>query len=239
MPYKLRPFPDKSDRHPPFFGCGKRHVRGPRRRFVDRRLSNPAAREKIVGCQPFLHAQPARGLDCHIFKTQQGVAVSVHIVLQRERKARLFWPDGSIGRHQLETRPVLQAAKKTNMLDEKLMAERGLNKIILVGYVGHDPRIRLTPSGEAVADIMVGTVDRWKDHLGEQRRRTVWHHVVFFKGMASVVQGFLRKGSKVYVAGRLRFRKWKKDGANVYSAEIIADEMQILDNIRSIKERPE
>ena len=107
---------------------------------------------------------------------------------------------------------------------------RGINKVILVGNLGNDPDIRYTAGGAAVANISVATTDSWKDkETGEQQDRTEWHRVVFFARLAEVVGEYLRKGSQVYIEGRLQTRKWQdKSGNDRYSTEIVANEMQML-----------
>ena len=107
---------------------------------------------------------------------------------------------------------------------------RGINKAILVGNLGQDPEIRYTPSGSAVANISVATSDQWKDkQTGERRERTEWHRVVFFNRLAEVVGECLRKGSQVYIEGRLQTRKWQtQEGQDRYTTEIVANEMQML-----------
>lgn len=112
------------------------------------------------------------------------------------------------------------------------MANRGVNKVILVGNLGNDPEIRYTPSGSAVANISIATSESWRDKSsGEMQDRTEWHRVVFFNRLAEIVGEYLRKGSKVYVEGTLRTRKWQdKSGMDRYTTEIIAGEMHILDS---------
>jgi len=110
------------------------------------------------------------------------------------------------------------------------MASRGINKVILVGHLGADPETRYMPSGGAVANIRVATTESWKDKTsGEQQDRTEWHNVAFFGRLAEIAGEYLRKGSQVYVEGRLRTRKWQdRDGNDRYTTEIIASEMQML-----------
>ena len=107
---------------------------------------------------------------------------------------------------------------------------RGINKVILVGNLGNDPDIRYTAGGAAVANISLATTDSWKDkETGEQQDRTEWHKVVFFGRLAEIVGEYLRKGSQVYVEGRLQTRKWQdKSGNDRYTTEIVANEMQML-----------
>ena len=105
-----------------------------------------------------------------------------------------------------------------------------VNKVILVGNLGQDPEIKYMPSGGAVTNISIATSDRWKDkQTGEQRERTEWHRVVFFNRLAEIVGEYLRKGSAIYVEGRLQTRKWQgQDGQDRYTTEIVASEMQML-----------
>lgn len=107
---------------------------------------------------------------------------------------------------------------------------KGINKVILVGNLGNDPDIRYTASGSAVANISVATTDSWKDkESGETQDRTEWHRVVFFGRLAEIVGEYLRKGSQVYLEGRLQTRKWQDKGGNDrYTTEIVANEMQML-----------
>ncbi|MES1926165.1 single-stranded DNA-binding protein [Salinisphaera sp. T31B1] len=112
------------------------------------------------------------------------------------------------------------------------MASRGVNKAILIGNLGADPETRYTAGGTAVTNINVATSDTWRDKSsGEMQERTEWHRVVFFARLAEVAGEYLRKGSKVYVEGRIQTRKWQnKDGVDQYTTEIVANEMQMLDS---------
>ncbi len=107
---------------------------------------------------------------------------------------------------------------------------RGVNKVILVGNLGNDPDVRYTASGAAVANISIATSESWKDkNTGEQQDRTEWHRVVFFNRLAEIVSEYLKKGSQIYVEGRLQTRKWQdKEGHDRYTTEIVANEMQML-----------
>ena len=110
---------------------------------------------------------------------------------------------------------------------------RGINKVILIGNLGNDPEVRYTPNGSAVANITLATSSSWRDkQTGELQERTEWHRIAFFNRLAEIVGEYLHKGSKIYVEGSLRTRKWqdKNTGADRYTTEIIANEMQILDN---------
>lgn len=112
------------------------------------------------------------------------------------------------------------------------MASRGVNKVILVGNIGQDPEMKFMPSGGAVTNISVATSEAWKDkQTGQPQERTEWHRVVFFNRLAEIAGEYLKKGSKVYIEGSLRTRKWQaQDGADRYSTEIVASEMQMLDS---------
>ena len=111
------------------------------------------------------------------------------------------------------------------------MAQRGVNKVILVGNLGGDPETRYTPSGSAITNINIATSEAWKDkQTGQQQERTEWHRVVFFNKLAEIAAQYLRKGSKVYIEGSLRTRSWDKDGQKHYMTEIVANEMQMLDS---------
>lgn len=104
-----------------------------------------------------------------------------------------------------------------------------VNKVILVGNLGKDPEVRNMPSGDAIANINLATTDSWKDKNGEKQERTEWHRVAFFGKLADVAGEYLRKGSQIYVEGRLQTRKWQdKDGQDRYTTEIVADRMQML-----------
>ncbi|MGH8752151.1 MAG: single-stranded DNA-binding protein [Burkholderiales bacterium] len=104
-----------------------------------------------------------------------------------------------------------------------------VNKVILVGNLGKDPEVRYLPEGAAVANISVATTDTWKDKSGEKQERTEWHRVAFFGKLAEIAGEYLKKGSQVYIEGRLQTRKWQdKEGKDRYTTEIIADKMQML-----------
>ncbi len=109
---------------------------------------------------------------------------------------------------------------------------RGVNKVILIGNLGQDPEVRFTPSGTAVANLNLATTDTWMDRQsGQRQERTEWHRVVMFNKTAEIAQQYLRKGSKVYVEGRLQTRKWQdQNGQDRYSTEIVANDMQMLDS---------
>lgn len=107
---------------------------------------------------------------------------------------------------------------------------RGINKVIIVGNVGADPETRYMPSGSAVTNLTVATNESWKDKAtGEQKDRTEWHKVAMFNRLAEIAAEYLRKGSQVYIEGKLRTRKWQdKNGQDRWTTEIVADEMQML-----------
>jgi single-strand DNA-binding protein len=107
---------------------------------------------------------------------------------------------------------------------------RGINKVILVGNLGADPETRYMPSGGAVTNIRLATSESWKDkNTGDQQERTEWHRVALFGRLAEVAAEYLRKGSQVYVEGKIRTRKWQdRDGNDRYTTEIVANEMQML-----------
>lgn len=105
-----------------------------------------------------------------------------------------------------------------------------VNKVIIIGNLGRDPETKYMPSGDAMTNIAVATTDKWKDKAtGEQKEATEWHRIAFFGKLAEIAGQYLKKGSQVYIEGRLRTRKWTdKEGAEKYTTEIIADTMQML-----------
>jgi single-strand DNA-binding protein len=107
---------------------------------------------------------------------------------------------------------------------------RGVNKVILVGNLGADPEVKYMPNGNAVANVTVATSESWKDkQSGEQKDKTEWHRVVFFRRLAEIAGEYLKKGSQIYIEGKLQTRKWQdKNGNDRYTTEIIANEMQML-----------
>lgn len=111
------------------------------------------------------------------------------------------------------------------------MSKRGVNVAIVMGNVGNDPEVRYAPSGSAIANISLATTESWKDkQTGEQQERTEWHRVVFYNKLAEIVGQYVRKGSKVYIQGSIRTRKWQdQSGADRTTTEIIANDMQMLD----------
>ena len=109
---------------------------------------------------------------------------------------------------------------------------RGINKVILIGNLGDDPKVSYMPSGGAVANITVATSESWKDkQTGEQKEKTEWHRVVAFNRLGEICGEYLKKGSKVYIEGRIQTRKWQgNDGQDRYTTEIVANDMQMLDS---------
>lgn len=112
------------------------------------------------------------------------------------------------------------------------MASRGVNKVILVGNLGKDPEVRYMPNGNAVANFTVATSESWKDQQGQQQERTEWHNIVMYRRLAEVAGEYLKKGSKVYIEGKLQTSKWQDQatGQDRYKTEINASEMQMLDS---------
>jgi single-strand DNA-binding protein len=109
---------------------------------------------------------------------------------------------------------------------------RGINKAIIIGTLGADPDLRSTPGGNSIANLSMATNERWRDkQTGETKERTEWHRVVMFQRLAEIAGEYLRKGSKVYIEGKLQTRKWKdRDGNDRWTTEIVANEMQMLDS---------
>lgn len=107
---------------------------------------------------------------------------------------------------------------------------RGVNKAIIIGNLGKDPEVRYSPSGAAVANVNIATTESWKDkNSGEQQEKTDWHRVVFFGKLAEIVGQYLKKGSQVYVEGRMETKKWQdKEGNDRYTHQIVARDMQML-----------
>ncbi|MGL5343282.1 MAG: single-stranded DNA-binding protein [Plesiomonas sp.] len=107
----------------------------------------------------------------------------------------------------------------------------GINKIILIGNLGQDPEVRYMQNGNAVANISVATSESWRDkNTGEQKELTEWHRVVLYRRLAEIAGGYLKKGSKVYIEGKLRTRKWQdQTGQDRYTTEIMCTDMQMLD----------
>lgn len=110
------------------------------------------------------------------------------------------------------------------------MATRGVNKVILIGNLGQDPEVRYTPNGVAIANLRLATSESWKGQDGQVQERTEWHRIVMYRRLAEIAGEYVKKGSKLYIEGKLQTRKWQdKDGQDRYTTEIVADEMQMLD----------
>lgn len=109
---------------------------------------------------------------------------------------------------------------------------RGINKVILIGNLGADPEVRYTQNSTAIANLSIATSESWKDkQTGEQREQTEWHRVVCYRRLAEIAGEYLKKGSKVYIEGKLQTRKWQgQDGVDRYTTEIVCNEMQMLDS---------
>jgi len=109
------------------------------------------------------------------------------------------------------------------------MASRGVNKVILVGNLGNDPEVRYMPNGNAVANLSLATSESWKDQQGQQQERTEWHRVTMYRRLAEIAGEYLKKGSQIYIEGKLQTRKWQdQQGNDKYTTEIIADQLQML-----------
>ena len=108
---------------------------------------------------------------------------------------------------------------------------KGVNKVILLGFVGQKPEMKAMPSGDQVASFSLATSESWKDkNTGQQQERTEWHNCVAFKGLAGVIGQYVNQGSKLYVEGQLRTQSWEKDGVKRYKTEIVVSDMQMLDS---------
>ena len=104
-----------------------------------------------------------------------------------------------------------------------------VNKVILIGNVGRDPEVKYSADGNAIANLSLATSEQWKDKSGTKQEKTEWHRVSFFGKLAEIVGEYVKKGSQIYVEGRLQTRKWQdKDGQDRYTTEIVADRMQML-----------
>ena len=110
------------------------------------------------------------------------------------------------------------------------MASRGVNKAVILGNVGDDPSIRYMPNGKAVANFTVATSESWKDQQGQKQERTEWHRCTAYDKLAEIIGEYIKKGSKLYLEGKLQTRKWQdQQGQDRYTTEIIVSEMQMLD----------
>ena len=103
-----------------------------------------------------------------------------------------------------------------------------LNKVILIGNLGRDPETRYLPNGDAVTNISVATTDTWKDKNGEKQEKTEWHRVSLYRRLAEIAGEYLKKGSQVYIEGRIEYREYEKDGQKRYTTDIVASEMKML-----------
>ncbi len=109
------------------------------------------------------------------------------------------------------------------------MANRGVNKVILVGHLGNDPEVRYMPNGNAVANLSLATSESWKDQQGQVQERTEWHRLTMYRRLAEIAGEYLKKGAQIYVEGKLQTRKWQdQQGQDRYTTEIIVDQMQML-----------
>jgi len=116
---------------------------------------------------------------------------------------------------------------------------RGVNKVILIGNLGNDPETRYLPNGDAVTNITIATSESWKDKsTGEKKERTEWVRIVAFRQLAEIIGKYLKKGSKVYIEGKLQTRQWEKDGQKHWTTEVVADQMQMLDSRDSSPRAP-
>lgn len=124
------------------------------------------------------------------------------------------------------------------------MASRGINKVILVGSLGNDPEVRYTPSGSCIANISIATSETWKDkNTGQKQEKTEWHRVSFFGKLAEIAGEYLKKGSQVYIEGKLQTRKWQdKQGQDRYTTEVVVDSfsgvMQMLGGKSEVQRQP-
>jgi single-strand DNA-binding protein len=109
---------------------------------------------------------------------------------------------------------------------------RGVNKVILIGNLGQDPEVRYMPNGQAVANVTIATSESWKDkNTGEQQEKTEWHRLVLFRRLGEIAGEYLKKGSKIYIEGKLQTRKWQDNtGQDRYTTEIVVNELQMLDS---------
>ena len=111
------------------------------------------------------------------------------------------------------------------------MASRGINKVIIVGNLGNDPEIRYAQNGNAIANLSVATSESWKDQQGQPQEKTEWHKIVMYRRLAEIAGEYLKKGSKIYIEGKLQTRKWQdQSGNDRWTTEIVANELQMLDS---------
>jgi single-strand DNA-binding protein len=109
------------------------------------------------------------------------------------------------------------------------MARKGVNKVILVGNLGNDPEVKYMPNGNAVANLSIATSESWKDQSGNQQERTEWHRLVAYRKLAEIIGEYCRKGSQIYIEGKLQTRKWQdQSGNDRYTTEVVVNDMQML-----------
>ncbi len=119
------------------------------------------------------------------------------------------------------------------------MAQRGVNKVMLVGNVGNDPEVRYTNDSLAIANLSIATSEVWKDKLGNKQEKTEWHRVVMFGKSAEIVRDYVKKGTKLFVEGSLRTRKWEdKNGVERYTTEVVSNDFQMLDSRSEVNSDP-
>jgi single-strand DNA-binding protein len=118
---------------------------------------------------------------------------------------------------------------------------RGVNKVIIIGNLGQDPDVRFLPSGNPVANLRIATTEAWTDkQSGQKQEKTEWHSVVLFNKLAEIAQQYVKKGSRIYIEGRLQTRKWQgQDGQDRYSTEIVGNDMQMLDSPNQGQQQPQ
>ena len=114
----------------------------------------------------------------------------------------------------------------------------GINRVIIIGNFGDDPTVRYTPSGDAVVNFTLATTESWRDKQGVKQSRTEWHGCTAFRKLAEIIGQYCRKGSKVYIEGKLRTRQWEQDGIKRYTTEISVDQLQMLDSRQDNQQRP-
>ena len=103
-----------------------------------------------------------------------------------------------------------------------------LNKVMIIGNLGKDPEVRMIPNGDKVVNFSVATTERFKDAAGVKKEKTEWHKIVLWRGLAEIAEKYLRKGSTVYIEGKLTTRKWEKDGVTHYSTDVVGETLQML-----------
>jgi single-strand DNA-binding protein len=118
-------------------------------------------------------------------------------------------------------------------LEVNIMASRGVNKVTLLGNIGSDPDVRYLPGGGMVVTIRLATTQIWNDQAGQRQERTDWHRVVFFRNLAEIAADYLKKGSRIFVEGCLRYQQWDKDGERRFTTEIVANDLLLLDRANS------